>query len=268
MRQLGLLVPLAALATMGCKQQGLTRAEASEALDESQLATQAESLTAGSVEITTNFTIGGAAEAAAAELRNFYEEQLPCAEVTLSDSTLSIEYGVTGTCVYRGQAYSGLHSITISKNDMDDVVVDHVWEDLKNDRVRVNGTATVTWSFDDPSRHVRHELTWERLSDGKIGTGSGDRVQRPLEAGLSTGFSVAGTRHWQGEGGKWDLSINDVELRWADPVPQAGSYSLSTPSDKTLAMAFNRVDDATIRVTVSSGDRSFDFNVKAAEFQD
>ncbi len=262
MKQLGLVIPLLAFALTGCKQKALTRAEASEALEESQLATQAASLTSGTVEIGTNFTIGDAAEAAADELRTFYQDQLPCADVSLEGVTLTIEYGAHGTCLYRGQTYKGRHMVTVSKNDMDDVVVDHAWQDLQNDTLRVNGTATVTWSFDDPSRRVQHELEWERLSDGKTGVGSGDRVQRPLENGVAEGFSVSGTRHWQGETGTWTLSINDVEMRWVDPVPQAGSYSLDTPFDKQLALGFERVDATTIQVSVSSGEKRFDFDVE------
>src|SRR5690606_27662759 len=158
MKRLGLAVPLLALCAFSCKQKGLTRAEAREALDEAQLATQATSLTSGSVEITTNFTIGGAIVAAAEELRSFYAEQLPCAEVNLSGATLSIEYGVDGICRYREQTYRGRHSITISRNDMDNVVVDHVWEELGNERVEVNGNENVPWSFDHSKRHVQPEI--------------------------------------------------------------------------------------------------------------
>ena len=249
------------LGLLACKEKGLTRGEAQQALEESQVSTQAASLTSGSLEIATNFTIGGAVEDAAAELRTFYTEQLPCAEVALDGNTLTVDYGVNGTCLYRGQTYQGRHSVTISRNDMANVVVDHVWEDLQNEKVRVNGTATVTWNFDDPSRHVVHSLDWERLSDGKRWQGSGDRVQRPLDAGLATGFSVNGTRSWHGQQGNYDLSINDVEMRWIDPVPQAGSYSLDTPFDKQLSMSFDRFDETTIIVTVASGDKSFDFKV-------
>lgn len=264
MRRFDLAFAVLALSTWGCKQQGLTRAEASEALEESQLSTQAASLTSGTVEITTNFTIGGAVEAAADELKAFYTDQLPCAEVSLEGSTLTVEYGVNGVCEYRGQVYRGSHSVTVSRNDEDEVVVDHVWHDLRNEVVEVNGTASVTWSLASPSRRIQHELSWERLSDGRTGVGSGDRTQRPLESGIDTGFSVDGTRHWSGNSGEWDLSINGVEMRWVDPVPEAGSYSLDTPFDKQVTLAFDRVDETTIKVTVSGGDKSFDFDVHSS----
>jgi len=264
MRQFYLAFTVLTLTTLGCKQRDLTRAEASEALEEAKLSTQAAALTSGTVEITTNFTIGGAVEAAADELRTFYAEQLPCAVVRLDGNTLTVDYGVNGICLYRGQVYRGSHAVTVSRNSESDVVVDHVWQNLRNDEVEVNGTASVTWSLDDPSRHIQHELSWERLSDGRTGVGSGDRIQRPLDAGIETGFSVDGTRQWRGKSGTWDLSINQVEMRWVDPVPQAGSYSLDTPYDKQVTLSFDRVDDSTIEVTVSSGAKSFDFDVHSA----
>jgi len=47
-------------------------------------------------------------------------------------------------------------------------------------------------------------------------------------------------------------------------VPQADSYSLDTPFDKQVTLAFDRLDDRTIKVTVSGGDKTFDFNVHRA----
>jgi len=143
----------------------------------------------------------------------------------------------------------------------DDVVVSHRWEDLNDDRVTVTGTAMVTWSFADQTRRVVHELTWTRLSDGRSATGSGDRLQRSLEGGIFEGFGVDGTRAWEGESGTWTLGIDGVEMRWVDPVPQAGTYTLTTPESKTLSLGFSRVDGDTITVTISSGARSYDFDV-------
>jgi hypothetical protein len=50
-------------------------------------------------------------------------------------------------------------------------------------------------------------------------------------------------------------------MRWDDPVPQAGSYTLVTPDDKTLSLSFSRVDTDTIGVTVEGPKRSFSFDV-------
>jgi hypothetical protein len=50
-------------------------------------------------------------------------------------------------------------------------------------------------------------------------------------------------------------------MRWTDPVPQAGSYTLTTPFEKSVSMSFGRVDDDTIRVTVAGPKREFSFTV-------
>jgi hypothetical protein len=52
-----------------------------------------------------------------------------------------------------------------------------------------------------------------------------------------------------------------VEFRWAAPVPQAGTYSLVSPKDKTITMTFLRMDDATIQVTLKSGTKTYLFTV-------
>src|SRR3954467_2330415 len=104
----------------GCPKEGeLTSAEAQESLQQASASSQAENLTAASVEISTNFSIGGAVEKAAGELKSFVNSQLPCADVTLADATLTIEYGVKpGNCVYHGHQFSGTSSITVGKNTM------------------------------------------------------------------------------------------------------------------------------------------------------
>jgi hypothetical protein len=260
-----LLIP-AALSAASCRKQAeMTTAEALQAVEEASISGDAENVTSGSIEITTDFTIGGAAEAAAQEIRDFITSQLPCAAITLAGATLTVEYGKNpGSCTYKGNTYSGTHEITVTRNEMSDVVVNHAWTKLSNSRIEVTGTAEVTWSATDKTRHVVHELEWTRLVDGKTGTGTGDRTQKPLEGGLVEGFQVDGSRSWMGAEGKWDLAIEGVQFRWIDPVPQAGTYRLASPKDRSLSMTFNRVDDDTIAVTVTSGAKSFSFNVSKA----
>jgi len=251
---------LMATGVVGC--QALTRSEAAAALEEASYDAEAAALTSGSIEITTDFTIGMAVEDAANQIAEFIRTQLPCAAITVDGPTLTVEYGANpGTCTFRGQTYGGIHQVTVMRNQMDDVVVSHRWESFHNDELSVTGTAMVTWSFDDPSRHVVHELTWTRNADGRSGTGSGDRLQRPLEEGLAVGMRTEGSRQWDGESGTWTLDIDDVRLRWVDAVPYAGSYTLTTPEAKTLSLGFARATDTTITVTISSGMRSYDFDV-------
>lgn len=246
----------------GCRAEYLTGEEARESLDESSVASQAEALTSASVEISTDFTIGEAVQNAAKQIRSFVESQLPCAEITLADATLTIEYGVKpGNCVYRGHEFSGEHVISVESNEEHDVIVHHEWHELSNGRVSVTGEATVTWSLEDKSRHVVHELHWTRLSDGRTGTGSGNRTQTALEGGISEGIEVDGSRAWETQRGRWDLTIDHVQMRWQDPVPQAGAYVLETPFDKTVRLAFERIDEDSIAVTASSGDRNISLKI-------
>lgn len=243
----------------------LTAAEALQAVEESTLASQAENLTSASVEITTSFTIGGAVQAAAQEIKAYIESQLPCAEVTLADATLTVKYGAKpGVCVYQGQTLKGTHTVKVSKNDQAEVLVEHTWTDLTNGRVELDGTASVTWNFQDKTRHVVHSATWTRISDGFQVTGTGDRTQSVLPGGLLEGIQVDGSRDWTSTRGKWDLSIEGVQMRWVDPVPQAGAYKLLTPKQKLLTLSFDRVDEDTIQVTVTNGTRSFSFDVTKA----
>ena len=241
----------------------VTAAEAQQALDEAAVATEAANLMGSSIEIGTSFTIGGALEEAAAELGQFVESQLPCAEVTLAQNTLSITYGaLEGNCTYQGHTYSGTHAITVSSTEEAQIVVEHTWADLSNGKVTLSGEAVVTWTLQDElSRHVIHELTWTRLGDGLTGTGSGDRLQRGLNGDVTQGLAIDGERAWTGNAGTWDLAIDGVELRWIDPVPQAGLYTLTTPSEKQLSLGFERKDEDTITVTVASGEQSFGFDV-------
>ncbi len=240
----------------------LTVAEAQDAVVEASIASQASSVAEGSIELTTSFTLGAAVEEAAEEIRAFVEIQLPCAEVVREAGTVTITYGANGdSCLFHGHNFSGSHSVTVSRTEENDVLVQHTWDQLSNGRVEVSGTADVTWDLSDKTRHVVHELDWKRLSDGRGGKGTGDRTQSALDGEWKNGIEVDGTRGWEGERGQWDLEIDGVEWRWIDPVPQAGSYRLTTPANKELSLTFERLDDDTIHVTVDGVRRDFEFNV-------
>jgi len=247
------------------KEDALTAAEAQESLQQASAASQAENLAAASVDISTNFTIGGALEKAAAELKTFVSSQLPCADVSLVNATLTVEYGVNpGNCRYHGHTFTGTSAVTVSKNDMNEVIVEHVWTKLSNGVVELDGTAHVTWSFENKTRHVVHDLKWTHLASGRTGEGTGDRTQSPLAGGIAEGIQVDGSRTWTGQRGTWDLAIDGVQMRWSDPVPQAGTYSLHTPYNKSVSMSFARVDVDTIKVTVQGPKRDFSFTVSKA----
>src|SRR5262249_14656167 len=185
-------------------------------------------------------------------------------DITLVGATLTVEYGAKpGNCTYKGQTFTGTHTITLSKDEANDVLVHHTWDDVSNGKVSVSGSADVTWSLANKTRHEVHELTWTRLGDGGTGVGTADVTHGVLEGGLAEGITANGQRSWKGQSGKWDLAIEDVEMRWIDPVPQAGLYRLATPNGKSLTMSFERLDADTITVTVASGGKSFDIKVNS-----
>jgi hypothetical protein len=260
-RKLVFALPVVLIA---CNQEGLTREEALDALNESSIESQASAVTATHVEISTNFTIGSAVANAASELRTFLAAELPCAKVSLQDATVTTEWGATTGCTYKGQTFTGTSTVTIKRTDAATIEVDHTWTDMSNGKVKVSGTAQVTWSATEHSRHVVHELHWTRLSDGRTGTGSGDRTQTLMDPsqGLAGGIRIDGNRHWSGRAGQWDLAITGVEVRLQDPVPQAGSYQLTTPSNKNVTLSFARQAADVIRVTLAGPKRSFSFDVR------
>ncbi|MFZ5895283.1 MAG: hypothetical protein ACOY0T_29775 [Myxococcota bacterium] len=261
-RLFALCVPLLLTACPKDREQALTLDEASQALEEATAASQAEGLTAVNVDISTSFTIGKGVEQALTEVKSFVASQLPCADVSVAGQTLTIVYAAkAGSCAYRGHQFSGTTEITVSKNDAGQVVVDHEWTELSNGFVSLTGSAHVTWDGKALTRNVQHDTTWTHLASGRVAHGSGNRTQSALNGDLTQGIRVDGERSWQGQRGGWDLAIAGVEMRWSDPVPQAGSYTLSTPFNASLKLAFSRVDGDTIRVTVSGPKRSFAFNV-------
>lgn len=250
-----------ALCSAGCQQLPLTRGEAESAMEQSQITAQASALTAATIELHTDVTIGDRLADAAQHLGELVQSQLPCAEVSLTDNLLSIEYGQReGDCTYRGHSLSGIHRVEVVESDSQ-VVLEHHWEALSNGVVAVSGAATVTWDAKERERRVEHAVSFMRLSDGLSGTATGSRTQRPLPGGISEGFVVDGERSWHGAEGEWSLDIRDVEMRWADPVPQAGAYELSTPFDKAVTLGFMRVDETHIEVTVEGPRREFSFTV-------
>jgi hypothetical protein len=239
----------------------MSSSEASEALDEASVSAQASELTSASIDIATNFTIGQAAEQAAQNLSSFIASQLACADITVSGNMLTVVYGAKlGGCTYNGHVFNGKQTISITTTSSG-VEVDHTWTKFTNGIVSVTGDAQVTWNLQDPSRHVTHDLTWTRVWDGRTGQGTADVTQTPLTGGVLVGFEENGTRTWTGSSGFWSLDINQVQVRWADPVPQSGDYVLTTPSLKTATLSFTRLTDTTIEVALSSGKSSFHFDV-------
>lgn len=250
--------------TTGCKEEELTYSEAQQALEETVASTKSEVVATEIITLTTSFTIGQAVEDAAEELRSFVASQVPCSTVTLENATVTIDFGtLDDACTFNGHTYAGVASVHIERNDMGDVVVSHEWADLTNGDVTLDGGATVTWSFDDGTRHVAHDAVW---SDGKRSVhATGDRTQRLIdpELGLAGGIQIDGARTWDASGKVWDLQIEGVQMRGQDPVPQAGQYTLTTPEDKEMGILFERIDEDTIRVTFTGLKKEHVFEVNS-----
>ena len=99
---------------------------------------------------------------------------------------------------------------------------------------------------------------------GHQGLLHGSAVRRPA---VLDGIHLAARDHEISAGlqhlsfGDQELAIGGGQVGGDDPVPQAGSYNLLTPKNKKLGLSFQRVDEDTIKVTVSNGKRSFNFDV-------
>ena len=251
----------------GCpaQPQSMSVEEMQVALEQSALSSQAETLLADGVEVSTTFTIGSALDKGAEELKAFVASQLPCADIARDGATLSITYGANaGNCTFHGHTFSGQHSISVMRNAANEVAVHHEWHGFNNGHVSIDGSADVNWNRTSKSRHVQHTITWSMLTGrykGQSGTGHGDRTQTALEGGLALGMRVDGMRTWDGVSGHFDLDIDGVEIRWNDPVPQSGAYVLTTPQGKTLSLTFARIDADSINVSAQSDTRQFSFEV-------
>lgn len=265
--------PLCALAIAltvpaGCFESA-SNIEMREALDEVVLAGQALTVENEILEITTDFTLGEAAQAIAEHVRAALESQIPCSTITVQDNTLTLDFGgLDDTCVYNGQTFAGVITLEITYDAVaNTAVIDHDYQDLSNGVVTLNGSKTVTW--DEQSRHVVSDLMVAR-GDQTVHHTS-DRVMTLLDpdAGLAGGIVINGQHNWDNAKGPWELAVDAVELRWVDPVPQAGRYTLETPKAKIITLDFARVDADTIAVTLASGSRERVFHVsRSGQVQD
>ncbi len=260
------MLGIPALLTAASCAPTLTREEAQEAVDEIQFASEGAALSSEHIELSTSFTLGQGLRSAGSALVSTLRENLPCAAITLDadQPSVTVDYGTRSeACTSEARTpLSGRHTISIARADADEVIVDHVFDALATERVELSGTATVTWNTEDKTRHVVHDSVWTRKSDGHSAEGSGERTQRALPGGLKDGFAVSGHRTWSGPRGTWKLDINDVEMRWEDPVPQAGSYQLETPSGVEIELRFKRESENAIAVTAEGPRRSFEFVVR------
>lgn len=256
------LAPTVLLTLVGCDSAPASRTEMREAVVEVAEVGQGMGAQDDVIELTTSFTLGRGVQAAAEEIRDFVQSQVPCSTVTVEPGSVSIDFGdLADSCVYRGRTYAGVVTVAIELPG-DGARVTHTYEGLTGGRVTLDGTAVIDWS--DATRHVVTDMTFT-THDATV-TVQSDRTQsfRRCEGVDAVCTSVEGERHWQSPRGEWDMTIEGVEARSIDPVPEAGTYTVINPAGRELELRFSRVDDDTIAVEVEGGRRPVSFEVTAS----
>lgn len=214
------------------------------------------------IELTTSFTLGQGVQAAAEEIRDFVRSQVPCSTVTIEPGQVSIDFGeLEDACIYRGRTYAGVVTVEVELPG-DGARVTHTYQGFTGGRVTMDGTAVVDWN--DAVRHVVTDMTFS--TDDRTVELQSDRTQSftRCEGVDAVCVAVEGERHWQSPRGEWDMSIEGVEARSIDPVPEAGTYTVVSPEGREIAMSFSRVDEDTIQVDIEGGRRPVTFQVTAS----
>jgi len=232
---------------VGCTGQ-MTTTEALVALEEARISGEGEVATTEPIEVSTDFTIGEGLQEAAAALAAWWESQVPCTEITVDVSTVSLDFGELGDdCTYNGHTYAGLTDITVTSAALTEVVVEHEWTGFRNEDIQVDGGATVTWSGDASTRRVVTDHTW--TNDETSVEVAGDHTYGVVdEADWLAGFTLDGVRDWEHDGEPWHLDMEGIEFRLQDPVPEAGLYRLIDPQGRALLHTVERIDPETIRI--------------------
>jgi hypothetical protein len=245
----------------------LTEGEARVAVEEVKLATVAGELVSATVELSTDFTIGEGVQRAAETLAEFAQSQAPCAAIAVAPGRVTVDFGaLADSCLFRGRAYAGRVEWAVESATPGLIVVKHTWTGFRNERAQVDGTATVTWDLGASTRDVVYDAAW--VVDERSFTGDGHVTQSLLDSseGIAAGIVIDGARGWTSETGRWDLAIEEVGVRWQDPVPERGRYVLTTPQDKTLTLTFRRIDEDSIEATAKNAGRTFTFIIHRLGF--
>ena len=249
-------------ACSGTSDVPMSSGDALQSVNESSSNTEASMLADASIDLSTKFTFGATVTEALASIGAFASSQMPCASVTIADDTLALHFGAyEGSCVYHGLHFSGVQTITLSSVSATSVEIDHTWSKLASDDVQIGGSAKVIMHAGSNDRQVTSTIAWIRFSDGMTGEGSFDVTETPLD--MSLGIESTGARSWSDASGNWSLAISRADTRWADALPQAGSYAVVAANGKEAAMTFARASESTILATVKSGAASYTFDVTA-----
>ena len=249
----------------GCLRDNMTNREVLQALQETADSSRGERATTEPIEISTEFTIGDAVEAAAQQMADFWASQEPCTTVTAEAGLVTVDYGgLDDDCEFEGSTYGGLATIAVDDTTEGQLQVTHTWDALTDGLTQVDGGAVVTWTGQGAvSRQVVTDHTWTDVESGDAVDVLGDHTWGFLneDEGLDAGLTLEGTRTWFSESGEWNIDMSGLEVRLQDPVAQAGSIVLTSPANKELTLVHERVDDTTIRITLTGARRDWVFDI-------
>ncbi len=242
------------LATTACERDYMTNAEALTALEQTADSARGEQATNEPIEISTDFTIGAALEAAAEQFAAFWDSQQECTTTTIDGATVTVDFGdLDDDCDFEGHHYGGVAEITVDSTGLGELQVTHDWMGLNNGDVQVDGGAVVDWSGNDQTRHVSTDHTWKDLADGTTVDVVGDHIQGWIDEDqrIWGGITMEGTRDWTTDAGdQWHIDMVDLEIRLQDPVAQDGTIVLVDPEGRELTLDHERIDETTIRITI------------------
>jgi hypothetical protein len=265
MRRFAVAIGLSGLCgSAGCELDQMGMLEALDALDQVNRSGRGEQATADAIEISTDFTIGGALEQAAQTIAAFWDSQAPCTEVTVEGALVTVDYGtLDDDCRWNGKTFAGVNTVEVASTTLGELEVDHTWDGFTNGEVTVDGGALVNWSGTDLTRRVETEHTFTEEATGDQIDVVGDHVAGRIDEQVpvwQSGFTLDGWREWTTDRGAWSLTMEGLELMLLDPAPQAGTSVVTAPNGKTLTIEYGRVDDDTVSATligVRGGDRVY-----------
>lgn len=248
--------------------EDLTQEEARTAVLEVQESSAGDVATIEVIDVSTDFTIGGQIFDALNSIADFWESQADCTTVSMEGDVITVDFGsLDDGCEYRGHTWAGLDTITILGVVEGNLRVEHEFTQFTNGNVTLDGTATVTWSSSEDTRHVVTDYTLANFVTDTIVEVRGDHTtgrldpDRPIR---ESGFTLDGSKEWTGENGLWMTELNDIEWRIDDPAPQAGAARVTSAGGKTLTIRYDRIDGNTTsaRVTGPNGNE-FLFRITA-----
>ena len=247
-RTSALILPIVLLTTaIGCTQP-MGPLQAADALGQSARSANGINATQAPIEVSTDFTIGSGLEQAASQLRELWSSQVPCNDVTVEGSLITVDWGtLEDGCTWNGRSYAGVTTLSVHRTDAEDLELEHTWIGFRNEDVQVDGGALVTWSAQERTRSVQTEHTW--TADDETVDVVGEHTFGVRGAGEA--LTLDGTRTWSSDRGDWHLEVVGIEARLQDPLPEAGSYSVQDPEGRTLEVLFSRVDEDTIEAVLT-----------------